>query len=139
MAAGVLRYVLAEMAEKTSDEILEEMEHEPKQDVEELLEFDEDTAGGLMNTEYVALPQNATVADALDSVKEALFKASANSWAEANLSAGTFSSACDTAAATFGGTFRRCVVRGRGSSVITLATTACAVGPVKGGSPDSIS
>src|SRR6202795_1403175 len=62
--------VLAELEEETSDEILEEMEHEPKQEVEELLEFDEDTAGGLMNTEYVALPQNATVADALEALKQ---------------------------------------------------------------------
>jgi len=62
--------VLAELEEKTSDEILEEMEHDPKHEVEELLEFDEDTAGGLMNTEYVALPQNATVADALEALKQ---------------------------------------------------------------------
>src|SRR6185312_10532783 len=62
--------ILAELEEETSDEILEEMEHEPKQEVEELLEFDEDTAGGLMNTEYVALPHNATVADALEALKQ---------------------------------------------------------------------
>jgi magnesium transporter len=34
-------------------------------EVRELLEYEEDTAGGLMNTEYVALPENATAADAL--------------------------------------------------------------------------
>jgi len=62
--------VLAELEEKTSDEILEEMEHEPKHEVEELLEFDEDTAGGLMNTEYVALPETATVADALAALRQ---------------------------------------------------------------------
>ena len=39
------------------------MEHEPKKEVRELLEFDEDSAGGMMNTEYVALPENATVVD----------------------------------------------------------------------------
>jgi len=57
--------VLAEMEESTSQEILEEMESEPESDVRELLEFDEDTAGGMMNTEYIALPENARVADAL--------------------------------------------------------------------------
>lgn len=62
--------ILAELEEDTSDEILEEMEHEPKHEVEELLEFDEDTAGGLMNTEYVALQQNATVSDALEALKQ---------------------------------------------------------------------
>ena len=46
------------------------MEHDPKHEVEELLEFDEDTAGGLMNTEYVALPETATVADALEALKQ---------------------------------------------------------------------
>ena len=35
----------------------------------ELLEFEEDTAGGLMNTEYVALHDNATVVDAMAALK----------------------------------------------------------------------
>jgi sporulation protein YlmC with PRC-barrel domain/predicted transcriptional regulator len=61
--------VLAELKEETSDEILEEMESQPKADVEELMEFDEDTAGGMMNTEYVALPEGATVADALSALR----------------------------------------------------------------------
>jgi hypothetical protein len=33
----------------------------------------------------------------------------------------------------------RCAMSGAGSPVITLAMVACAVGPVKGGSPTSIS
>jgi sporulation protein YlmC with PRC-barrel domain/CBS domain-containing protein len=61
--------VLAELEEETSEEILEEMEHDPKTEVRELLEFEEDTAGGLMNTEYVALNEHATVADALQVLK----------------------------------------------------------------------
>jgi len=61
---------LAELEEETSEEILEEMEHAPKAEVRELLEFDEDTAGGMMNTEYVALPSDATVADALAALKD---------------------------------------------------------------------
>ena len=61
--------MLAELEEETSEEILEEMEHEPKTEVRELLEFDEDTAGGMMNTEYVALQEDATVADALAALK----------------------------------------------------------------------
>jgi magnesium transporter len=61
--------VLSELEEETSEEILEEMEHEPKTEVEELLEFEEDTAGGMMNTEYVALKETATVADALEALR----------------------------------------------------------------------
>jgi Mg/Co/Ni transporter MgtE len=34
-----------------------------------LLEFEEDTAGGMMNTEYVTLHANATVADAMDALR----------------------------------------------------------------------
>src|SRR6204780_1191082 len=62
--------VLAELEEETSEEILEEMESEPKSEVRELLEFDEDTAGGMMNTEYVSLSEHATVADALAALKQ---------------------------------------------------------------------
>lgn len=61
--------VLADLEQETSEEILEEMEHAPKSEVRELLEFAEDTAGGMMNTEYVALSENATVVDALEALK----------------------------------------------------------------------
>ncbi|MDP2996369.1 MAG: CBS domain-containing protein [Bryobacterales bacterium] len=57
--------VLADLEQETSEEILEEMDSEPKSEVRELLEFEEDTAGGLMNTEYVALDENARVADGI--------------------------------------------------------------------------
>ncbi len=69
MAPDQAADVLAELEEKTSEEILEEMESEPKAEVRELLEFEEDTAGGLMNTEYVALPAGATVADAFAALR----------------------------------------------------------------------
>lgn len=60
---------LSELEDETSAEILEEMESEPKSDVRELLEFEEDTAGGMMNTEYVTLPSGATVGDALAALR----------------------------------------------------------------------
>jgi sporulation protein YlmC with PRC-barrel domain/CBS domain-containing protein len=60
--------VLAELEETKSEEILEEMEPEPKTEVQELLEYKEDRAGGLMNTEFVALPEEATVADAMQAL-----------------------------------------------------------------------
>lgn len=61
--------VLAELGEQTSEEILEEMEQEPKTEVQELLEYKEDSAGGLMNTEFVTLAENATVADAMEALR----------------------------------------------------------------------
>jgi Mg/Co/Ni transporter MgtE len=60
---------LAELEEQTSENILEEMEPEDKTEVEELLEYPENTAGGLMSTEFVAIPDTATVADALEDLK----------------------------------------------------------------------
>jgi magnesium transporter len=61
--------VLSEMKEETSEEILDEMDSAPKTEVRELLEYDQDTAGGLMNTEFVALPDKATVADAMAALR----------------------------------------------------------------------
>jgi flagellar motility protein MotE (MotC chaperone)/sporulation protein YlmC with PRC-barrel domain/CBS domain-containing protein len=61
---------LSELGEETSEEILEEMEHEPKTEVRELLEFEEDTAGGMMNTEFVSLHEDATVGDALLALRQ---------------------------------------------------------------------
>jgi CBS domain-containing protein len=61
---------LGELGAETSEEILEEMEHAPKTEVRELLEFEEDTAGGMMNTEFVSLHEHATVGDALQALKQ---------------------------------------------------------------------
>jgi Mg/Co/Ni transporter MgtE (contains CBS domain) len=69
MAPDEAADVLAELEEETSQEILEEMETEPKAEVRELLEFREDSAGGMMNTEYVALHENAKVADAIEGIR----------------------------------------------------------------------
>jgi Mg/Co/Ni transporter MgtE len=69
MAPDEAADVLSELEEETSEEILDEMDTEPKTEVRELLEFEEDTAGGMMNTEYIALPENATSLDALAALK----------------------------------------------------------------------
>ena len=69
MAPDEAADILSELEDATSEEILDEMDSEPKVDVQELLEFEEDTAGGLMNTEYVVLHDNATVADAMSALK----------------------------------------------------------------------
>ncbi len=60
---------LAELETETSEDILDEMETDEESEVRELLEFPEDTAGGMMNTEYVALPDDATVESAIEALR----------------------------------------------------------------------
>jgi magnesium transporter len=69
MAPDEAADLLSELEEETSEGILEEMDSAPKTEVRELLEFREDTAGGMMNTEYVSLHDAATVTDALSAFK----------------------------------------------------------------------
>src|SRR5579883_1952350 len=61
--------LLSELEERKSEQILEEMQPEEKEEVEELLEFREDSAGGLMDPGFLALPEEATVADAIAELK----------------------------------------------------------------------
>lgn len=69
MSPDAAAHALADVEEDRKDEILEEMDPEPKTEVSELLEFEEDTAGGMMNTEYIALPERATVGDAMAAIR----------------------------------------------------------------------
>ena len=69
MAPDEAADILGELEEETSEEILDEMDSAPKTEVRELLEFEEDTAGGMMNTEYVSLHENASVMDALAALR----------------------------------------------------------------------
>lgn len=63
MDPGAAADLLAELPEDKSEAILGEMNPEERQEVEELLEFSQDSAAGRMTTEYIALSASATVAD----------------------------------------------------------------------------
>jgi CBS domain-containing protein/sporulation protein YlmC with PRC-barrel domain len=61
--------LLGELPEERTEEILQEMGPTERQDMVELLEFEEDSAAGRMNTDYLALPFSATVHDAIESLR----------------------------------------------------------------------
>ncbi len=61
--------LLARLPEERSQELLHLMNPEESEDVQDLLEYEPDTAGGLMTTDYIALSQDKTVADALEAVR----------------------------------------------------------------------
>jgi len=60
--------VLADLDEERSQEVLELMEEEESEDVRRLLKYEEDTAGGIMTTDVVAMHENQTVAEALEAI-----------------------------------------------------------------------
>jgi Mg/Co/Ni transporter MgtE len=62
--------LLADLPEDRTEQILIQMEPEAQQDVVELLEHKEETAAGRMTTEFLALPVQATVQNAVDSLRE---------------------------------------------------------------------
>jgi len=61
--------LLAELPHERSEAILEEMAPEERQEVEELLEFREDSAAGRMTTAFVKVPLEGTVADAIEALR----------------------------------------------------------------------
>ena len=62
--------LLNELEEDRSEQILDEMEQEEKEEVEELLEFRDDSAGGLMDPGYLSFPEDSTVASAMEELKK---------------------------------------------------------------------
>jgi len=61
--------LLQDLPEERREELVELMEKEEKQDVEELLTYAEDSAGGIMTTDYVALAGGLTAAQAIDELR----------------------------------------------------------------------
>ena len=70
MDPGAAADALSELSDEESEAILEEMEPEERHEVEELLEFSADSAAGRMTTDYVSAPKDATVADAIEALRE---------------------------------------------------------------------
>ena len=69
MAPDSAADALGELEAEKSQEILQDMEQVPAAEVEELLEYEADTAGGMMTTQYVAVHESARVADALEALR----------------------------------------------------------------------
>jgi magnesium transporter len=62
--------VLGDLPEEKAEELLGLMEGEEQADVAELLPYEDDTAGGLMTTEFVTLPRQLTVGEALARLRD---------------------------------------------------------------------
>jgi magnesium transporter len=61
--------VLGDLPEAKAQELINLMEKEEAEDVQELLEHEEDTAGGLMTTEYLAFAPDMTVEEAIKELR----------------------------------------------------------------------
>ena len=61
--------LLGDLPEDRSGQILQEMAPEERQEVSQLLEFPEHTAAGHMTTEFLAVPAEALVDDAIEALK----------------------------------------------------------------------
>ncbi len=62
--------LLAEMSEERANVLLNLMDQEDAAEVRSLLNYDEDTAGGLMTTEYVAIPATLTAEETINWLRE---------------------------------------------------------------------
>jgi CBS domain-containing protein len=62
--------LVADLDQATRDEILAHMEREEVEEVQELLGYPEDSAGGIMTTEFIALEEHLTAAEAIDRLRD---------------------------------------------------------------------
>jgi len=62
--------ILGDLSQERSEEILKEMGPEEAEDVRELLTYEDETAGGLMTTDYVAVPSESTAQETINYLRE---------------------------------------------------------------------
>jgi CBS domain-containing protein len=63
--------LVGDLPRERADQLLELMEPEGASDVKELLKYPDDTAGGLMTTEFVAVPSGMTAQEAIGYLRKA--------------------------------------------------------------------
>ena len=62
--------ILGDLPEERTEEILKEMEPEEAEDVRELLSYEDETAGGLMTTDYLAISSEQTAEQTINHLRE---------------------------------------------------------------------
>ncbi|MCK4509949.1 MAG: magnesium transporter [Desulfuromonadales bacterium] len=63
--------IIGNMPEDLADEILNIMHDEDSDEIEHLLQYEEDTAGGIMSTETFSLAEDCTVKSAIEAIQQA--------------------------------------------------------------------
>ncbi|HLO24511.1 MAG TPA: CBS domain-containing protein [Geobacteraceae bacterium] len=69
MAPDEAADVLGDLPEEKAQELLGLMDEEEAEDIMELMVHEEDTAGGLMNSEYLAISDDLTISEALTQIR----------------------------------------------------------------------
>lgn len=64
--------LLARLPEEYADKLLRLMQPEESEDVQELLTYEEDSAGGIMTTDYIVVNATKSVAEALEAVRASI-------------------------------------------------------------------
>ena len=62
--------IVGDLSPEKAKEVIDSVEEELSEDLRKLLPYPEDTAGGLMALEYVAVREDATVQDAIEKIRE---------------------------------------------------------------------
>jgi len=62
--------IVSDLPEDIAEHVLENIDEEDAEEVKELLKYDEDTAGGIMTSNYVFVRENSTVNDAIAEVRK---------------------------------------------------------------------
>ena len=62
--------LLNQLPDETASSLLKRMEKEGSDEVEDLMRFDDDTAGGIMNPDFIALNQEITAKDAIAQIQK---------------------------------------------------------------------
>jgi len=61
--------LLAHLPEEISQKLLDKLGFEESQEIETLLSYDDDTAGGIMTTEFFALAEDCNIAEAVEAIR----------------------------------------------------------------------
>jgi CBS domain-containing protein len=66
--------LVARLPEETAEKLLRLMEPEESEDVQDLLTYAEDSAGGIMTTDYTVVNATKSVAEALEAVRNSIYE-----------------------------------------------------------------
>lgn len=61
--------IISELDEEKAREVLDKLEEKHSEEIQQLLKYDEDSAGGIMAKEFLAINDKATVQDAIDTIR----------------------------------------------------------------------